>query len=147
VPINRTVNATFSESMDSSTITPTTFTLMDGPTPVSGSVTYAGTTATLTPSSNLAPSTVFTATITTAVKDLAGNFLAAAKVWTFTTGTIAAVGPAPVVLGLAGNYVILAKSGIDTVPATWARAQWPRRALRASPWSWTRRGSSRSRRK
>jgi len=118
VPINRTVNATFSESMDSSAITPTTFTLTAGPTPVSGSVTYAGTTATLTPSSNLAPSTVFTATITTAVKDLAGNFLAAAKVWTFTTGTTAAVGPAPVHLGMAGNYVILAKTGIDTVPTS-----------------------------
>lgn len=117
VPINRTVNATFSEDMDSSTITSTTFTLTAG-APVSGSVSYAGTTATFTPSGNLAPSTVHTATVTTAVKDLAGNFLAVNHVWTFTTGTTASVGPAPVDLGMAGNYVILAQSGIDTVPTS-----------------------------
>ena len=35
---------------------------------------------------NLTPSTEYTATITTGAKDLAGNALAANKVWTFTTG-------------------------------------------------------------
>jgi hypothetical protein len=118
VPINRNVNATFSEAMDSSTFTSATFTLAAGATPVSGIVTYAGMTATFTPAGNLAPNTLHTATITTGVKDLAANSLAANFTWTFTTSAIAAVGPAPVVLGTAGNYVILAKTGIDTVPAS-----------------------------
>jgi hypothetical protein len=115
VAINRTVNATFSKVMDSSTISVTTFTLMGGPTSVSGTVSYAGATATLQPASSLIPNTLYTATVTTGVKDLAGNALAVNKVWTFTTGATAATGPARVDLGMAGNYVILAKSGIDTV--------------------------------
>lgn len=118
VALNQQVAAIFSEPMDPLTITTATFTLTQGTTPVSGTVTYVGTTATFTPSSNLAGSTTYTATITTGVKDLAGNALASNKVWSFTTGTTAAVGPAPVLLGTAGNYVILAKTGVSTVPAS-----------------------------
>ena len=47
-------------------------------------------TVTLNPTANLATSTLYTATIkggAAGVKDLAGNPLAADKVWTFTTGT------------------------------------------------------------
>jgi len=81
-------------------------------------VTYAVRTATFAPTSNLAASTVYTATITTGAKDLAGNALAANFVWSFTTGATSAAGPAPVVLGTAGNFVILAKTGISTTGAT-----------------------------
>jgi len=117
VAINRNITATFDEPMDSATIDATTFTLKGpGVTPVSGTVTYTGTTAIFNPGSNLAASTLFTATITTGAKDVAGNALASAKVWTFTTGTGTAAGPAPVVLGTSGNFVILAKSGVSTVP-------------------------------
>ncbi len=118
VALNSTVNATFSEGMSAATLTTATFTLNQGTTPVSGTVTYVGTTATFTPASNLAASTVYTATITTGVKDLAGNALAANKVWSFTTGTTTGAGLQPVDLGSAGNYVILAKSGISTVPTS-----------------------------
>ena len=119
VAINKKITATFSEAMAPATITTTTFTVTaPGPTSVSGTVTYAGTTATFTPSSNLAVSTLFTATITTGVKDLADNALTVNKVWSFTTGTTTAAGPAPVNLGTAGNFVILAKSGISTVPTS-----------------------------
>ena len=62
-----------------------TFTLEQGTTAVSGTVTYSGTTATFTPSNILAASTIYTATITTGAKDLAGNALAANTVWSFTT--------------------------------------------------------------
>jgi len=116
VAINSTVTATFSEAMGSLTVTTATFTLKQGTTPVLGAVTYAGVTATFTPSSNLAASTVYTATITTGAKDLAGNALASNKVWSFTTGTPTA--RAPVDLGSAGNFVILAKSGISTTGTT-----------------------------
>jgi hypothetical protein len=86
VPINATVSATFSEAMDPSTISTATFTLMQGATPVAGAVAYLGLTATFTPLSNLAPATVYVATITTGAKDLSGNALAVAYTWTFGTG-------------------------------------------------------------
>jgi hypothetical protein len=81
-------------------------------------VTYAGTVATLTPASDLAANTTYTATITTGVNDLAGNALAANKTWSFSTGTTTAAGPAPVNLGTADNFVILSKAGISTTGTT-----------------------------
>jgi len=118
VAINGNVTATFDEAMNPATITSSTFTLNKGTTPVSGAVSYAGTTAIFNPTANLATSTLYTATITTGVTDLAGNALAANMTWSFTTGTAVAKGPAPVVLGTAGNFVILSKSGITNVPTS-----------------------------
>ncbi len=112
------ITATFNEVMDPSTITTATFSLKQGTTPVAGSVSYSGTNAIFNPSSDLADSTTYTATITTGAKDLAGNALASVYVWSFTTGTIVAGGPAPVILGTAANYAILAKSGVATVPSS-----------------------------
>ncbi|MDO8553045.1 MAG: Ig-like domain-containing protein, partial [bacterium] len=86
VAINSAMSGVFSEALDPLTVTTGTFTLKHGVTPVSGAVTYAGVTATFIPLSNLLPGTLYTATITTGVKDLAGNALAVDKVWTFTTG-------------------------------------------------------------
>ena len=97
--------------MNSSTITGTTFTLMGpGVTPVLGTVTYStiGNTATFTPSSALATSTLYTATITTGVADLSGNALASNYVWTFTTGlgtnvtapTVTLMNPADAAIGV-----------------------------------------------
>ena len=86
VPVNTPVSATFSEAMNPATINGTTFTLTGpGSTHVAGTVTYAGSTATFTPTATLANSTLFTATITTGAKDPTGAALAAAYVWTFTT--------------------------------------------------------------
>ncbi|MFA6979594.1 MAG: Ig-like domain-containing protein [Ignavibacteriaceae bacterium] len=93
VTFNQKVTATFSKSMDASTITTATFTLMQGVTFVSGTVVYVGTTATYSPSSNLAPNTTYTATITTEAKDLTGNALVANYVWNFTTGAAVVVTP------------------------------------------------------
>jgi len=59
--------------MDPLTISTNYVTLQQGTTPVAGTVTYAGTTATFAPASGLAANTVYTATITTGAKDLAGN--------------------------------------------------------------------------
>ena len=55
------------------------------------------------------------AKITTGVKDIAGNPLAADVVWDFTT-TANASGLSAVDLGSAGNYVILAKTAINNNP-------------------------------
>jgi len=87
VPINQAISATFTEAMDESAIiTAGTFTLKQGATAVTGNVDYSGVTAVFTPTSNLAFSTTYTATITTAATDLAGNPLASDYVWSFTTG-------------------------------------------------------------
>ena len=121
VAINRPVRATFSEAMNATTVTGGAFTVTGpGVTPVNGTVTYndGSMTAIFTPASNLAANTVFTATISTAAMDQAGNAMAANKVWTFTTGSTAAAGPGPVNLGSAGDYVILAKSGVSTTGVT-----------------------------
>src|ERR1035437_7370371 len=54
VALNQKIVATFSRAMDASTITASTFTLMDGTTAVPGFVSYSGTTAIFIPSSSLA---------------------------------------------------------------------------------------------
>ena len=93
VAFNQKVAVTFSRAMDASTITTATFTLMQGTSFVSGTVSYTGTTAIFAPASNLAPNTLYTGTITTGAKDLAGNALANNFVWSFTTGAAALVTP------------------------------------------------------
>ncbi len=115
---NPVVTATFSEAMTVSTLNTTTFVLMNGATPVPGTVTFSGTTAVFTPTIALAANTTFTATVSTGAKDAAGNALAAAKTWTFTTVATPLGGPAIVNLGSAINYVIMAKSGISTTGTT-----------------------------
>ncbi len=84
VAINSKVTVLFSEAMNSTSITSSTFTLNGGAS-VAGTVTYSGNTATFTPSANLAGSRVYTATVTTGVRDVAGNTLATTYTWSFTT--------------------------------------------------------------
>jgi hypothetical protein len=119
VALDSNVTATFSEAMDSATLTTTTFTLTGpGLTAVTGVVSYAGTTATFNPAANLLGSTLYTATITTGAEDVAGNALAANHSWTFTTVEAPAMGPSVVLLGSAENYVMLAKSAISATVGT-----------------------------
>jgi len=91
VAVNGNVTATFSEAMNTSTISATTFTLKQGTTTVAGSVSYSGNTATFNPTSDLAGGMVYTASITTGATDLAGNAIATAKTWSFTTAPAVAV--------------------------------------------------------
>lgn len=112
------ITATFSETMESGTIDQTTFVLAQGSTNIPGVVTYSGTTARLVPTATLAANTQYTATITRGAKDLQGDSLAVVKTWTFTTVVTAVNGPAPVELGTAENYVVLAKSAISTTGTT-----------------------------
>ncbi len=79
-----TISATFSESMAPGSIIATTFTLAPA---VPGAVSYTESDkkASFTPTALLAFSTTYTATITTAAKDVAGNPLAANYTWSFTT--------------------------------------------------------------
>ena len=126
IAINTSITATFSETIDTSTITTATFTV-GGAT---GTVTYSGTTATFTPSSNLSYSTTYTATLTTGVKDSAGNAMAANYTWQFTTGsapdttapTVSSTSPASGATGIAINTSITAtfSETIDTSTITTA---------------------------
>lgn len=118
IVINRDITATFSELMQASTVNIGTFTLMSGLSVVAGTVTYEGTTATFKPDVALAINSPYVVTISGDVKDLAGNQMITKKTWAFTTGSKIAAGPAPVRLGTAGNFAILTKSGIDTVPGS-----------------------------
>ena len=100
VALDANVTATFSEVMDSGTISSTTFTLTGpGTTEVAGVVSYTGSTATFNPAASLLGSTLYTATVTTGAEDLAGNALAANHVWTFTTVEAPPLGPSAVLLG------------------------------------------------
>jgi hypothetical protein len=118
VPLNRPVTATFNKTMDASTINSSTFKVQQGSSPVSGTVTYGGTTATFMPAANLALNSSFTGTISTSVTDLAGNELASTFTWTFTTGSTSAAGPAPVVLASCNTFAVLAGSTVTSVGPT-----------------------------
>jgi len=114
------ITASFSEAMNASTLTTTTF-VMTGPgaTPVAGTVAYNASThmASFAPTSSLASGTAYSATITTGAKDVAGNALAANKVWDFTTAATSGSQTAPA-LGGAAAFVILAGSTVTNTGAT-----------------------------
>jgi hypothetical protein len=118
VPTNARLIATFSEAMDPASLTVATVLVKQGAAPVQGTVGAGadGLTVTFTPGASLATSAVYTATIMAGAKAAAGRAMAADHTWTFTTGSIAAKGPAPVSLGTAGKYAVLAKTAISTVP-------------------------------
>jgi hypothetical protein len=90
VALNKLIKATFSIKMDPSTINGSTYTLRAGANAVAGVISYTDSTATFTPTGGLLSNTVYTATITTGAKNLAGTSLVNNKVWTFTTSTIIA---------------------------------------------------------
>lgn len=104
VPINtKKITAGFSKAMDSSTLTASSFTLAcPTGTPVGGVVGYDAAarlaTLTLPTASNLPPSVLCTATVSTAAKDASGFALASNYVWTFNTGVIGDL-TAPTVTG------------------------------------------------
>lgn len=123
VSINNNIAATFSELMDPATVTTETVILMQGVMPVPGTISYSGTGVIFVPSNSLDSNTPYTVTIkggSNGVKDLAGNALASDFVWSWTTGSTVMAAPqrAPVLLGTSGNFVILAKTGISTVPTS-----------------------------
>ena len=117
VPTNKDITVTFSEPMLASSINTSTFTVKNGSAVIPGTVSYTGTTATFNPSVVLDANTMYTATVTTGVKDAAGTALASNITWNFTTGAGAAT-LAAVNLRTAGNYVLLAKTAINNNPTS-----------------------------
>lgn len=117
VAINASLRATFSGPMDTSTVTASTFLLNQGSTAVPGSVTCDGTTARFVPTTQLAATTKYTATLTTGIKDAAGNALESALVWEFTTAATADT-TAPFVAKVTGNDSITATFSEPVSPST-----------------------------
>lgn len=117
VALNKTISVVFDEPLNPASVKSSSFKVTDGASAVAGTVIYAGKQVSFKPTNNLAANTLYTATLTTGIKDLAGNALAATS-WEFTTGTTVAVGPKPVNLLSAGNFVILTESGITNVPTS-----------------------------
>jgi endo-alpha-N-acetylgalactosaminidase len=92
VAVGTNITATFAGAISAPTLTAATMTLVPqgSTTAVAASITYvsASRTVTLDPTANLMVNTVYTVTLkggAAGVKDLAGNAMAADKVWTFTT--------------------------------------------------------------
>jgi hypothetical protein len=143
VPINSAITAAFSEDMAAASINATSFTLTcvapcASPT---GAVTYdtASRTAAFAPGAALTVGATYTATITTAATDLAGNALAGNQaplpaasnyVWTFTTVaagasaniTVASTNPSVGALGVCPsasvNATFMVPNGLRMDPST-----------------------------
>src|SRR5579859_3868938 len=117
VALDQKIKVTFDEQMDSLTINTGTF-FIGG---VAGAVTYdvVSQTATFTPSANLAANTTFTITVTTGVKDMGEQPLAAPLNQTFTTGPCQSGGvPSVVLCPLIGNFSVLAGSTVTNTGST-----------------------------
>jgi Ice-binding-like/Bacterial Ig-like domain len=131
------VVATFSEAMNPATINSTTFLLAAGSTPVAGAVTYDAPShvATFTPTSSLALSTLYTATITTGAQDLFGNALASDFVWSFTTAATPCASIVP--LGTACSFGILGAtpvvSSVGPTVVTGDVGIWPAASITGFP--------------
>lgn len=117
---NAKITVMFDEGMDPDTVTANSFFLSDdtASTTVAGTLRYVNPlTVVFSPNANLAASSDHTLTLSAAMTDIASNSLAATEV-SFTTGTRVSSSPASVNLGSAGNYAILAKTGISTTGTT-----------------------------
>lgn len=122
VALNRQITATFSENMDSTLFTASTFTLRKGATTVAGAISGKGATATFIPSANLTPNATYVATVTNSVKSALGVNLVSNYVWTFTTipEAVVIVPTAPplsaiMAYGAYGGNAGITNQGIHTV--------------------------------
>lgn len=111
VALNKVVSAVFNAAMDPLTITSSSFIVMNGTTAVPGTVNYSGTTATFAPTGGLVSGNTYTATITTAAKNVAGIALANNYVWAFSTTS--PLGPVGVNLNSVARFLIIAGVGVS----------------------------------
>ena len=114
------ITATFSEAIDPLSVTDATVTLKQGENSVSGTATSVGVTVIFTPSTSLAPTTLYTVTITTGVKGLGGTALVKDEVWSFTTWAQEAQDITQEVVPLASSssFAILASAAITNIPTS-----------------------------
>ena len=85
ISVDAAITVTFSEDMDSTTITSDTFLVNDGFNQINGTMVYCDNIATLSPLSSLDYDTTYTVTITNVVTDFVGNPIENNYSWSFTT--------------------------------------------------------------
>ena len=85
VSLTPSLTASFTEVLDPSTVNAQTLLVSTRGAATSGQVSLNGNVVRFTPTSALAPSTTYTATLSIALKDVAGNALIAPYTWRFTT--------------------------------------------------------------
>jgi len=118
VLLNIKLNIVFNEAIDPATVNATNIALTDAQGAVVGTLDFINpTTVVFSPDADLAANTDHTLTLNTSITDLAGNTLALTSLG-FTTGTDVSSSRPVVNLGSAGNYVLLAKTGISTTGTT-----------------------------
>ena len=130
VALPAAITVTFSEPIDAATVTTASFTVSVASVPVAGSVSASGVMASFVPAAPLAAGTAYSASISAAVKDAAGNPLATTLAWSFTTATAVAskAWSAPVLLetadGPASQPVVAATREDLPTQTTQATAVW-----------------------
>jgi hypothetical protein len=121
VPLNQIISVTFNEEMNPTTINTSSIIITVAGVVVPGTVSFSGNTATYSTTSILTANTLYTGTVTTAVKDLAGNALQTDYIWTFTTGInplVVSTDPANNATGVALNKIISATFNMPMNPLT-----------------------------
>jgi hypothetical protein len=117
VGLDTAVAAAFGAAMDPATLGTETVTLRTATEEVAATVTYADRRVLLRPVAPLARDTIFTATVSTGVRDSLGHALDRPFSWTFTTGR-APCAQDPVALGEAARYAVLARAAVASAGTT-----------------------------
>jgi tetrahydromethanopterin S-methyltransferase subunit B len=121
VALNKVITTTFNKAMDANTINTNSFIIRNGSTQIAGVITYSGNTTTFTTTLGLEANTTYIGTITTAVKDVAGNSLESNYVWNFKTGNtpvVISTDPANAATNVALNKAIKANFSTAMDPST-----------------------------
>lgn len=84
VPLNTVIEVDFSEPMDTASVE-SAFSLSDGSADCTGTCAWDGNCMTFDPTADLTMGTTYTATVSTAAKDLAGNAASTQSTFSFTT--------------------------------------------------------------
>ena len=136
VAVNKVITVTFNTPMNPLSITPGALTVLSPGSPggrssgasaveISGTPTYNASNYTMsfTPGTKLADNATYTGTVATTVKDITGNALQEAYVWTFATGstlspTVVSTEPVNNATGVFINKVIKATFSVPMDPLT-----------------------------
>ncbi len=121
VPLSKTITATFNKEMNPATITAASYKVTADGVPIAGTISYTGLVASFDPTASLLANTIYTATITTLVKDEAGNALQTNYVWMFTTGIspfVMATSPINEAVNVALNETVTATFNKPMNPST-----------------------------
>ncbi|MFO7977218.1 MAG: Ig-like domain-containing protein, partial [Bacteroidales bacterium] len=122
IALNKTISALFSESMDQASVNESTFTLFQDTINIEGVVSYSELSAVFNPNDDLLTGTEYTATITNAVTDIAGNPMELDYTWTFTTEsekilpTVVLTDPIDAAIDVLINQTITAEFSEDLDP-------------------------------